>query len=58
MAEEVDMSSRNVIVTGTSPRSIGYETAKILASWGATVVVTSARDTELMENSLKRLANH
>ena len=54
MAEEVDMSSRNVIVTGASPRSIGYETAKILASWGATVVVTSARDTELMESSLKR----
>ena len=54
MAEEVDMSSRNVIVTGASPRSIGYETAKILASWGATVVVTSTHDIELMESSLKR----
>ena len=54
MAEEVDMSSRNVIVTGASPHSLGYETAKILASWGATVVVTSSRNIELMESSLKR----
>ena len=54
MAEEVDMSSRNVIVTGAAPHSIGYETAKILASWGATVVVTSAHDIELMESSLRR----
>ena len=54
MAEEVDMSSRNVIVTGAAPHSIGYETAKILASWGATVVVTSTHDIELMESSLKR----
>ena len=54
MAEEVDMSSRNVIVTGAAPHSIGYETARILASWGATVVVTSVHDIELMESSLKR----
>lgn len=54
MAEEVDMSSRNVIVTGAAPHSIGYETAKILASWGATVVVTSTHNIELMESSLKR----
>ena len=54
MAEEVDMSSRNVIVTGAAPNSIGYETAKILASWGATVAVTSTHNIELMESSLKR----
>ena len=54
MAEEVDMSGRNVIVTGASPNSIGYETAKTLASWGATVVVTSLNDVELMESSLRR----
>ncbi len=54
MAEEVDMSSRNVIVTGAAPNSIGYETAKILASWGAAVVVTSPHDIELMESSLKK----
>ncbi len=54
MAEEVDMSGRNVIVTGAAPNSIGYETAKILASWGATVVVTSIDNIELMEGSLRR----
>jgi len=53
MAEKVDMSGRNVIVTGAAPNSIGYETAKILASWGATVVVTSIRNIELMEDSLR-----
>ena len=53
-AEEVDMSGRNVIVTGACPNSIGYETAKILASWGATVVVTSIDSIELMESSLRR----
>ena len=48
------MSGRNVIVTGACPNSIGYETAKILASWGATVVVTSIDSIELMESSLRR----
>ena len=40
-------------MTGAAPNSIGYETASILASWGAKVVVTSADDIELMENSLR-----
>ena len=53
MAEKVDMSGRNVIVTGASPHSLGYETAKVLAHWGASVVVTSLRHTTLMERSLK-----
>ena len=53
MAQRVDMAGRNVIVTGASPNSLGYETARILASWGASVAVTSVRDVELMENSLK-----
>ena len=47
------MAGRNVIVTGASPNCLGYETARILASWGASVAVTSVRDVELMENSLK-----
>lgn len=53
-AKEVDMSGRNVIVTGASPNSIGYETARILAGWGAAVVVTNTRNTELMESSLRK----
>ncbi len=54
MAQKVDLSDRNIIVTGATPDSIGYETARILAGWGATVVVTRTGDTELMENSLKK----
>ena len=53
MAERVDMSGRNVIVTGASPNSLGYETARILASWGATVIATSRHNVSLMESSLK-----
>ena len=47
------MSGRYVIVTGASPKSLGYETARILASWGASVVVTSTRNVASMANSLK-----
>ena len=52
-AEWADMSGRYVIVTGASPKSLGYETARILASWGASVVVTSTRNVASMANSLK-----
>ncbi|MCY3773248.1 MAG: SDR family NAD(P)-dependent oxidoreductase [Gemmatimonadetes bacterium] len=47
------MSGRHVIVTGASPGSLGYETARILASWGARVVATCVRNVPLMESSLK-----
>lgn len=53
MASTVDMSGRHVIVTGASPGSLGYETARILAGWGATVVATRVRDVPTMESSLK-----
>lgn len=53
MAEKVDMSGRNVIVTGASPHSLGYETARILASWGASVVATSRRHVTAAEKCLK-----
>ena len=52
MAERVDMGGRQVIVTGSSPGSIGYETARTLAGWGAEVVVTCLRDARLLEKSL------
>ncbi len=54
MAEPVDMGGRQVIVTGSSPGSIGYETARTLAAWGADVVATCLRDTRSLENSLCR----
>lgn len=53
MAEPVDMAGRHVIVTGASPGSLGYETARILAEWGATVVATRVRDVVQMASSLK-----
>ncbi|MXY70940.1 MAG: SDR family NAD(P)-dependent oxidoreductase [Acidobacteriia bacterium] len=53
MAERADMSGRYVIVTGASPKSLGYETARILASWGASVVVTSTRNVARMADCLK-----
>ncbi len=53
MATPVDMSGRHVIVTGASPGSLGYETARILAGWGATVVTTCVRNVPLMEATLK-----
>ena len=53
MAEKVDMSGRCVIVTGASPHSIGFETALVLARWGASVVATSLHNTPRMEHSLK-----
>ena len=52
MAERVDMSGRQVIVTGTSPGSLGYETARTLAGWGADVVATCLRNRESLEDSL------
>ena len=52
MAEKVDLSGRNIIVTGARPHSLGYETARILASWGASVVATS-RHAAQAEKSLK-----
>ena len=53
MAVPVDMTGRHVIVTGASPGSLGYETARILAGWGATVVATRVRDVSMMEAALK-----
>ena len=53
MAERVDMSGRTVIVTGASPNSLGYETAKTLAGWGADVIATSLHDAKTTEACLK-----
>ena len=47
------MTGRQVIVTGASPGSLGYEAARVLAGWGASVVVTRVRNIAPMENSLK-----
>ena len=40
-ATAVDLSGRRIVVTGASAGSIGYETARALAAWGAQVTVTT-----------------
>jgi retinol dehydrogenase-12 len=40
-AEAVDLTSKLIIVTGATPGSLGFETARTLASWGASVVITT-----------------
>jgi retinol dehydrogenase-12 len=46
VAARVDLSDKHVIVTGCSRGSLGFATAKQLASWGATVIVTTRRGTK------------
>ena len=45
-ATPVDLHGKMVIVTGASPNSIGFETAKTLAQWGARVIVTARREVD------------
>ena len=53
-AQPVELAGRKIIVTGSTPGSIGYETARTLASWGADVVATCLRDPPSLEESLRR----
>ena len=46
IAQQVDMRGKHVIVTGASPRSLGFETARTLAEWGATVAITTRKNPE------------
>lgn len=46
LAERVDLVGKKMIVTGASPGSLGFETARTLADWGAKVTVTTRKDTE------------
>jgi NADP-dependent 3-hydroxy acid dehydrogenase YdfG len=41
-----DLSGQTMVVTGASPGSIGFETARILAAWGASVAVTTRTNTD------------
>jgi retinol dehydrogenase-12 len=49
-----DLHGRRVIVTGTSEGSLGYETARTLATWGAEVVVTRRSGAEAVAQQLAR----
>ena len=52
-AEPVDLSGRTMIVTGAALDSLGFETARILAAWGASVVVTTRANTETLVDALR-----
>lgn len=43
-ATPVDLNGRRAIVTGAAPGSLGYATARTLASWGARVLVSTRGD--------------
>ena len=53
-AEPVELQGKTMIVTGASPGSLGFETARILASWGATVIVTTRKSTSAVVEKLCR----
>lgn len=52
-ATAVDLSGKHIIVTGASIGSLGFATAKILASWGARVVITTRSDPESTLTALR-----
>jgi len=55
-ADAVDLSGKTAIVTGASPKSIGCDTARILASFGANVVITTRSNTDAaVENIRERM---
>lgn len=40
-AEPVDLRGKKAIVTGASPGSLGFETARTLALWGASIIIST-----------------
>lgn len=51
-AEDADLAGKHAIVTGCGANSLGYETAKTLARWGALVAVTNRRNSEATAQQL------
>jgi retinol dehydrogenase-12 len=52
-AEVVDLSGKTILVTGASPGSLGFATAETLASWGATVVLTTRSNPESAAEAIR-----
>ena len=52
-ATRVDLRGRHAVVTGVAPRSIGYDIAKTLAGWGASVVGTNLDSTVEIEGRMR-----
>jgi NAD(P)-dependent dehydrogenase (short-subunit alcohol dehydrogenase family) len=49
-----DLRGRRAVVTGTAPGSIGYQTARTLAAWGAAVTVSTRSDPAAVVAQLRR----
>src|SRR6478752_7028556 len=56
-AEKQDLQGKTVIVTGCAQGSIGFETAKALANWGAKVIVTTRSNVEKTIDALRAVKN-
>jgi NAD(P)-dependent dehydrogenase (short-subunit alcohol dehydrogenase family) len=52
-ADSVDLAGKKIIVTGATPGSLGFETARTLASWGASVVVTTRANPDAAVEALQ-----
>ncbi len=52
-AEAADLCGKQALVTGTAPGSIGYETARALAAWGADVIITTRSDPARVAGQLR-----
>ena len=52
-AEAVDLTGKTIIVTGATPGSLGFETARTLASWGASVVITTRSNPDAAADALR-----
>ena len=57
-AEPVDLDGKTMAVTGAARGSLGFETARILAGWGATVAVTTRADTGAVVAVLQDTLEH
>jgi len=57
LAERVPLDGKKVIVTGASPGSLGFETAGVLASWGASIVFTTRKNPEATRAALLQGTN-
>jgi len=52
VAARVDLTGRKIVVTGATPGSIGFQTAKTFAAWGASVVVTARSNPQAAVNAI------
>lgn len=52
-AEPVDLHGKTMVVTGAAEGSLGFETARMLARWGALVAVTTRAETDAVVVALQ-----